>query len=411
MTTTKQRNILVKRRDFPVLKTRIYGKPLVYFDNASTTQKPFDVINSMIDFYAGYNSNVHRGVHTLSQIATDAFEASRRVVKDFIKAPLVDEIIFTKGATEAINLVAATFGEVQVKHGDNIVVTMMEHHANYVPWQQLCRRKGAEFRVAPLKKDGTLNMTALAKLLDKKTRLLAVTHTSNSIGTINPIKEIVALAHKKHVPVLVDGCQAIQHLPVNVKALDVDFYVFSGHKVYGPTGIGVLYGKFDLLQVMPPYQTGGEMVRVVTQKKTTFNNAPSRFEAGTPPIAQAIGLAAALRYIEGVGIQNIKKYETALTRYAMKALKKIGGVTVYGPDKNHGAIISFSVEGIHPHDLGTIFDLEGIAIRTGHHCAQPVMAYFDIPATARISLAAYNTFSEVDHLIQKIIKAKKLMHV
>lgn len=396
------------RRDFPILKMKVLGHPLVYLDNAATSQKPQSVIDALVRYYEGENANIHRGVHYLSQIATEAFEQARETVRAFVNAARASEIIFTRGTTEAINLVAHSYGRANVGAGDEVLITAMEHHSNIVPWQMLCEEKDATLRVIPINDRGELLMDELPKLLGPRTKLLAVTHVSNALGTINPLREIVEIAHSHGVPVVVDGAQAVPHLKVDVQELDCDFYVFSGHKVYGPTGIGVLYGKRALLEAMPPYQGGGDMIRSVTFEKTLYNDLPYKFEAGTPNIGGAIGLGAAIDYINHLGIENIAAHEHDLLTYATEALSAIPDVRLIGTAADKAAVISFIIEGIHPHDIGTILDREGIAIRTGHHCAQPVMQRFRIPATARASFALYNTRGEVDALVEGIQKVKEV---
>lgn len=396
------------RSDFPILSRKVHGLPLVYLDNAATTQKPHAVIDALTKYYTDENANIHRGVHQLSQIATEAHDAARQTVQRFLNAGDPAEVIFTRGATESINLVAQTYGRVHVGAGDEIVITAMEHHSNIVPWQILCDEKGARLRVAPINDAGELLLEELDPLLNAKTKLLAVAHISNALGTINPIRRIVEMAHSKGIPVLVDGAQAVPHLPVDVRALDCDFYAFSGHKIYGPTGIGVLYGKRALLDAMPPYQGGGDMIRSVTFEKTIYNQLPYKFEAGTPDIAGAIGLGAALDYLGGIGIENAQAHENALLDYGTKALQSIPGLRLIGTAKKKAGVLSFVMENIHPHDIGTILDQQGIAIRTGHHCAQPLMQCFGIPATARASLAVYNTKSDIDALVTGIHKLKEI---
>jgi cysteine desulfurase / selenocysteine lyase len=396
------------RADFPILATEVHGKPLVYLDNAATSQKPRAVINAIMRYYEGTNANVHRGVHHLSEAATEDYEAARRTAQQFINAPHIHEIIFVRGTTEGINLVAQSFGRTRIGAGDEILITGMEHHSNIVPWQILCDEKGAKLRVAPINDEGELLLDEFAKLLGPKTKLAAVTHVSNALGTINPLKRMVELAHSHNVPVLVDGAQAVPHMKVDVQDLDCDFYTFSGHKVYAPTGIGVLYGKTALLESMPPYQGGGDMISSVTFDKTTYNKLPYKFEAGTPDIAGVIGLGAALKYVNGLGIENIGAHEHDLLEYATAKVSAIPGVRLVGTAKEKAAVVSFVMEGIHPHDIGTILDQQGIAIRTGHHCSQPIMDRFGIPATARASFAVYNTRSEIDALVGGIKKVKEV---
>jgi cysteine desulfurase/selenocysteine lyase len=397
------------RKDFPILSQLAHGKPLVYLDNAATTQKPQAVINALVDYYQHDNSNVHRGVHLLSERATESYEKARGSVQRFLNAADSSEIIFVRGTTEAINLVAQTYGRKNVGEGDEIVITAMEHHSNIVPWQMLCDEKHATLRVAPINDSGELLMDDFAKLLGPKTKLVAVSHLSNALGTINPIREIVRLAHEKNIPVLVDGAQAAPRMPVDVQELDCDFYAISGHKLYGPTGIGVLYGKKKLLEAMPPYQGGGDMIASVTFEKTLYNRLPYKFEAGTPDIAGVIALGAAVEYLEHLGLENIEKHEHELLAYATGKVAAIPGVQLIGTAKNKAGVLSFVMEGIHPHDIGTILDHEGIAIRTGHHCAQPVMQRFGIPATARASFGLYNTKEEIDALVSGIKKVSEVM--
>jgi cysteine desulfurase / selenocysteine lyase len=396
------------RADFPILATEVHGKPLVYLDNAATSQKPQAVIDAIMRYYQGTNANVHRGVHYLSETATEDYEASRRTAQQFINAPHLHEIIFVRGTTEGINLVAQTFGRARIGTGDEILITAMEHHSNIVPWQILCDEKGAKLRVAPINDHGEILLNEFAKLLGPKTKLAAVTHVSNALGTVNPLKRMVELGHAHNVPVLVDGAQAVPHLKVDVQALDCDFYTFSGHKVYGPTGIGVLYGKTALLESMPPYQGGGDMISSVTFDKTTYNKLPYKFEAGTPDIAGAIGLGAALKYVNGLGMGRIGAHEHDLLEYATQALSAVPGLRLIGTARDKAAVVSFVIEGVHPHDIGTILDQQGIAIRTGHHCSQPIMDRFGIPATARASFAAYNTRAEIDALVDGIKKVKEV---
>ncbi len=396
------------RTDFPILKTKVHGKPLVYLDNAATTQKPLAVIEAEMKYYRHYNANVHRGIHALSQWATDAFEAARTKVQRLINAASPSEIIFVRGATEAINLVAQSYARSHLKAGDEIIISTMEHHSNIVPWQMVCQQTGATLRVAPISDKGELQMDDFEALLNEHTRLVAVTHVSNSLGTINPVKDIIERAHARNVPVLLDGAQAIAHRPVDVRALDCDFYVFSGHKLYGPTGVGVLYGKTALLDAMPPYQGGGEMISSVSFEGTTYNTLPFKFEAGTPNIAGVIGLGAAVDYVTNIGLEAIAAHEDALLVYATPLLTQIPGLRIIGTAAEKTGILSFVMEGIHPHDIGTILDGEGVALRAGHHCTMPLMARFGIPATARASFALYNTRQEVDVLVAAIHKAKEV---
>ena len=393
------------RADFPVLHQTVNGKPLVYLDNASTSQKPQAVIDSLVQYYSADNSNVHRGVHTLSQRATDHYEEARTKVRNFLNAESDHEIIYVRGTTEGINLVAYSFGRQNIGEGDEVIVTAMEHHSNIVPWQILCQEKGAYLKVIPINDQGELLMDEYEKLLSPRTKLVSIVHQSNALGTINPAKEIIDMAHSRGVPVLLDGAQSVQHLPIDVRGLGCDFFAFSGHKLYGPTGIGVLYGKAEMLDSMAPYQGGGEMIKSVTFEKTIYNDLPHKFEAGTPDIAGAIGLGAAIDYVSNLGMGNIQAYEHELLEYGTECLSSIEGLSIIGTAKEKGAVLSFVMEGIHPHDIGTILDMEGIAVRTGHHCAQPVMDRFEIPATARASLGLYNTKEEIDALVKGIDRA------
>jgi cysteine desulfurase/selenocysteine lyase len=394
------------RKDFPILSRQIKGQPLVYLDNAATSQKPSQVIDTLDRYYREYNSNIHRGVHTLSSEATEAYEAARLKVKEFINAAYVQEIIFTSGTTDAINLVAQSYGRANIGSGDEIIITEMEHHSNIVPWQLLCEQTGARLRVVPINDDGDLVMEEYRKALNEHTRMVALVHISNALGTINPVSEIIDLAHAAGVPVLLDGAQSTPHINVNVAMLDCDFYCFSGHKLFGPTGIGVLYGKRQLLETMPPWKGGGDMIRTVRFDKTTYNDLPYKFEAGTPHIAGVIGLGAAIDYVNSIGMPAIGAYEAHLLEYATAAISAVSGLKLIGTAKHKASILSFVMDGIHPHDLGTILDQQGIAIRTGHHCAMPVMEHFKIPATARASLALYNTTEEIDHLVAALDNAK-----
>lgn len=390
------------RADFPILKEKIRNKPLVYLDNAATCQKPQAVIDSISHLYMHEYANVHRGVHTLSVKATDRYEGAREKVKDFINAKSTKEIIFVKGTTEAINLIAQTFGKANIRSGDEILITAMEHHSNIVPWQMLCEETGAVLKVAPINLQGELIYDEFEKLISDKTRLVSVVHMSNALGTINPVKKIIAAAKAKNIPVLLDGAQAIPHMSVDVQALDCDFYAFSGHKLYAPSGIGVLYGKQALLEAMPPYQGGGDMIRKVTFEDTEYNTLPYKFEAGTPSIADVVGLGAAIDYLTDVGMDNVAAYEAELLDYATEKAKQIEGLRIIGEAKDKGAILSFVLDKIHPHDIGTMLDSLGIAIRAGHHCAMPVMDFFEVPATARASFAMYNTKEEIDVLMNGI---------
>ena len=390
------------RADFPILKQLIHGKPLVYLDNAATSQKPQAVIDSLVQYYTTTNANVHRGVHTLSQQATDDYEGARAKVRQFIGAAEDREIIFVRGTTEGINLVAQTYGRQNIGPGDEIIVSNMEHHSNIVPWQMLCEEKGAHLLVVPINDDGELLLDEYEKLLGPRTKLVSMVHQSNSLGTILPVEQIIAMAHSHGVPVLLDGAQSVPHLPVNVQQLGCDFLVFSGHKLYGPTGIGVLYGKAELLEAMPPFQGGGEMIKSVTFEKTIYNDLPNKFEAGTPNIAGAIALGAAIDYVTELGIDRIQAYEHELLEYGTQALSDISSLRIIGTAAEKAGVLSFVMDGVHPHDIGTILDTEGVAIRTGHHCTQPLMERFQIPATARASLAFYNTREDIDALVKAI---------
>ncbi|MDX8126327.1 MULTISPECIES: cysteine desulfurase [Methylomonas] len=390
------------RADFPILGETIRNKPLVYLDNAASCHKPQAVIDSILHTYSHEYANIHRGVHTLSVRATDKFEGAREKVRAFINAASVKEIIFVRGATEAINLVAQSYGKSQLKAGDEIVISAMEHHANIVPWQMLCQQIGAVLKVAPMNQQGELLFDEFEKLLNANTKLVAITQMSNALGTINPVEQIIAAAHAKQIPVLLDGAQAIPHMAVDVQALDCDFYVFSGHKLYGPSGTGVLYGKQALLEAMPPYQGGGDMIRQVTFEKTEYAGLPHKFEAGTPAIAEIIGLGAAIDYVSGIGMDNIAAYEAELLDYATQQAEQIKGLNIIGQAAHKGGILSFTLDRIHPHDIGTMLDSLGIAIRAGHHCAMPVMDFYGVPATARASFAMYNTRQEIDVLMQGI---------
>ncbi|MFY9688337.1 MAG: cysteine desulfurase [Candidatus Acidiferrales bacterium] len=396
------------RADFPILEQKVHGKPLVYLDNAATSQKPRAVIDAISHYYEGTNANIHRAVHHLSEQATGEYEAARVTAQKFINAASPTEIIFVRGTTEGINLVAQTFGRANIHAGDEVVVTDMEHHSDIVPWQLLCEDRGAKLRVVPINDRGELILEEYEKLLGPKTKLVCVTHVSNALGTVNPVREIIEKAHSLGIPVLVDGAQAVPHMKVDVQALDCDFYSFSGHKVYGPTGIGVLYGKKALLEAMPPYQGGGDMILSVTFEKTTYNRLPYKFEAGTPDIAGVIGLGAALDYVSGLGIEKIGAYEHELLDYATAAVSSIPGLKIIGTAKEKAGVLSFTLENIHPHDIGTILDREGIAIRTGHHCSQPVMKRFGVDSTARASFAMYNTKQEVDALVRGIEKVREV---
>lgn len=407
--TTPAFDVYRVRKDFPILHQTVHGKPLVYLDNAATTQKPQAVIEAIAHYYRTDNSNIHRGVHTLSERATEAYEKTRLAAQKFINAADSKEVIFLRGTTEAINLVAQTYGRKHVGAGDEVLVTNMEHHSNIVPWQMLCEEKGARLRVVPINERGELLLDEFEKLLGPKTRIVAVGHLSNALGTINPIKQIIRMAHTRNVPVLVDGAQAVARMPVNVQELDCDFYAVSGHKMYGPTGIGFLYGKAELLEAMPPYQGGGDMIASVTFDKTVYNRLPYKFEAGTPNIADTIALGAAIEYLNQLGLKNIEQHEADLLDYATQRVQEIPGVSMVGTAQEKAGVLSFVMDDIHPHDIGTILDSEGIAVRTGHHCAQPVMQRYQIPATARASFGLYNTREEVDALARGIRKVKEVM--
>ena len=396
------------RRDFPILQERVRDKPLVYFDNAATTHKPQGVLAALASYYATENSNIHRGVHHLSQRATFSFERARGRVHMFLNTNDASEVIFVRGTTEAINLVAQSYGRANVNAGDEIVISHMEHHSNIVPWQLLCEEKNARLRVIPVDDEGELDIDAFVRLLSHRTRIVAVTHASNVLGTVNPIRQIVESAHAHGVPVFVDGAQAVPHMPVDVQELGCDFYAFSGHKFFGPTGIGVLYGKHALLEAMPPYEAGGSMIQSVSFDGTTFAPPPTRFEAGTPNIAGAIGLEAAIDYFDTVGAEQIHQHEVALLDYAIEQLSAVDGLRMIGNARHKVGVISFVMESAHPHDIGTILDTEGVAIRTGHHCAQPLMERFNVAATARASLAFYNTHEEVDELIKALGKVTEV---
>jgi cysteine desulfurase/selenocysteine lyase len=396
------------REDFPVLRQRINGKPLVYFDNAATSQKPQIVIDAISRYYEEENSNIHRGVHQLSEKATQAYELSRKKIQKFIGAGSFQEIIFVRGATEGINLVASSYGKQFVKAGDEILISALEHHSNIVPWQILCEDRGAKLNVIPMDDRGELILDAYKKLLTSKTKLVSLTHVSNAIGTINPIKEMIAMAHRQGIPVLIDGAQAVPHMPVDVSDLDCDFYTFSSHKMFGPTGVGILYGKTKWLDAMPPYQSGGDMIKSVTFEKTIYNDLPYKFEAGTPSIAAGICLGTTIDYLNKLDIVAASAHEHELLVYATEAIGSIDGVKIIGTAREKAAVLSFTMRDIHPHDIGTILDDEGIAIRTGHHCAQPVMQRFGIPATARASFAFYNTKEEIEIFINALHKVKEV---
>ncbi len=397
------------RRDFPNLQRRVHGKPLVYFDNAASAQRPQAMIDATQRYYTEQNANVHRGVHTLSEEATQAFEAARELARDFCGAADRREIIWTRGVTEAINLVAQSFVRPQLVPGDQIIISHLEHHSNIVPWQLLREQTGCELKVIPINQRGELDLDALEELLNPRVKLVGCVHISNAIGTINPIRKIVDLAHAHDIPVLVDGAQAMPHLSVDVQALGCDFYCVSGHKMFGPTGIGWLYGKREHLEAMPPYHGGGEMIKHVTFEETIFNDLPGKFEAGTPNIAGTIGIGATIAYLNSLGMDRVARYEQELLAYATEAVQRVDGLTIVGTAEQKAGVISFTLDGIHPHDLGTIIDHEGVAIRTGHHCAMPLMQFFNVPATARASLAFYNTQDEVDHFVSALRRAQQIL--
>ena len=396
------------RADFPILGREVYGKPLVYLDNGATTQKPRVVVEAMTDEYYSVNANVHRGVHFLSQRATELHEGSREIVRAFINARSTAEIIFTRGTTESINLLASSFAESQMREGDEVIVSVMEHHSNIVPWQLMAAKHGIVIKVIPMNDDGELLLDAYRELFTERTRIVSVAHVSNVLGTVNPVEEIIRYAHEQGVPVLVDGAQSVPHMPVDVQALDADFYVFSGHKVYGPTGVGVLYGKEEWLDRLPPYQGGGEMIQTVSFEKTTFNELPFKFEAGTPDFVGTTGLARALEYVSAIGMDKITAYEHELTTYATNRLMEIPGMRIFGQAKEKGSVISFQVGDIHHFDLGTLLDRLGIAVRTGHHCAQPLMQRLGIEGTVRASFGLYNTKEEIDVLVAGIDRVRKM---
>ena len=396
------------KSDFPTLNQKINGNDLVYLDNAATTQKPKSVINSVNEYYKKTNSNIHRGVHTLSQEATEKYENARMKIAKFINSTTEKEIIFVRGATEAINLVANSYVRPLLQPNDQIIITEMEHHANIVPWQIVCKEKEAELKNLPMNSKGELIVDELEKIITNKTKFMAINHVSNSLGTINDVRKIVEIAHKHNIRILIDGAQAVQHIPIDVKEINADFYCFSGHKIYAPTGIGILYGKKKLLDEMPPYQGGGDMIKSVTFEKTIYNDVPNKFEAGTPNISGAIGLGTAIDYIQDIGIDNIAKHESDLLNYATEKIKEIKGVKIIGNAKDKASVLSFTMENIHPHDIGTIMDSHGVAIRAGNHCTQPVMDFYSIPATARASFAIYNDKTDVDKLISSV---KKTMEV
>ena len=396
------------RDDFPILKRQVREHRLVYLDSAATTQKPRAVLDALARYYAEGNANIHRGVYVLSEEATAAYDAAREKVRRFLNAAAAREIVFTRNSTESINLVAQSFGRRNVGPGDEIVITHMEHHSNIVPWQLLCEQVGARLRVVPIDDTGTLQLDELERLIGPRTRLVSVVHLSNSLGTINPVRDIVAMAHRMDVPVLIDGSQAVYHMPVDVRALDCDFYVCTGHKLYGPTGIGVLYGREALLEQMPPYQGGGDMIRSVTFEKTTYADLPHKFEAGTPHIAGAIGLGAAVDYVQGIGFDALMPHEADLLAYGTAALSEVQGLRLIGTAADKASILAFVMKGAHPHDVGTIVDTEGVALRTGHHCTQPIMDRFGVPATARASVAMYNTREEIDVLVRALQRVREM---
>ena len=409
-TTTKSFDIEAIRADFPILKEKVNGYPLVYFDNAATSQKPQQVIDCITDYYSRYNANIHRGVHTLSQIATDAYEQSRIKIKDHFNAAKAHEILFTAGTTHAINIVAAGYSHF-LKKGDEVIVSALEHHSNIVPWQMMCEKTGAELKVLPMYENGTLKLDDLDKLLSEKTKLVFVNHVSNALGSINPVETIIEKAHAVGAKVLIDGAQAAPHMKVDVQALDADFYTASPHKMCGPTGIGILYGKEHLLEEMPPYQGGGEMISEVSFEKTTYAGLPHKFEAGTPNIVGGIALGAAIDYLNGIGLDNIRRQEEELVAYATDQLKKFDNIIIYGPSiEEKTAVISFNFEGLHSYDVGTLVDKMGIALRTGHHCAQPIMTFYKIPGTVRASFAFYNTKEEIDLMIKALEKAVNMLY-
>lgn len=399
----------MQREDFKILEQEVNNRPLVYLDNAATTQKPESVINAISEYYRTINSNIHRGVHHLSQLATTRFEEAREAIRRYINAKNSYEIIFTRGATESINLIANSFGRAFLKAGDEVIVSEMEHHANIVPWQMACEIAGANLKVLPFDDSGVLMIEKLEELITPKTKIISITHISNSLGTINPIEKVIRIAHSHNIPVMIDGAQAVSHEKVDVQQLDCDFYCFSGHKMYAPMGIGVLYGKEKWLNTMPPYQGGGEMIQQVTFEKTTYNELPFKFEAGTPAVSDVVGLHTAIQYIEKLGIDKILQHEQKLLQYATEQLSVIEGLRIYGAAPQKAAIISFNLEGIHPYDVGVIIDHLGVAVRTGHHCTQPVMQHFQIPGTVRASFALYNTQEEVDRLVEAVKKAKMML--
>jgi cysteine desulfurase/selenocysteine lyase len=404
MSVVAQYDVELIRNDFPILKREIHGRPLVYLDNAASTQRPAQVIDAIKELYESHSANIHRGVPQLSQEASCMYEDARVAVRGFINAACVHEVVFTRGATESINLVAQSYARPLLKKGDEILITHMEHHSNIVPWQIVCEQTGAVLKVVPISDKGELEMDRFSEMLSERTRLVSVVHVSNALGTVNPVKTIIDAAHEQGIPVLVDGAQAVPHMPVDVQALDADFYVFSGHKLYGPTGIGVLYGKEKILGAMPPYQGGGDMILSVSFEKTEYNTLPFKFEAGTPNIAGVIGLGAAVEYVQQIGLGAIAAHEHGLLEYATLKLREIDGLRLIGEADHRAGLVSFVLDAVHPHDIGTFLDAEGVAIRTGHHCAQPVMTRYNVPATARASFGMYNTFQEVDKLTDAVVK-------
>ena len=403
-------DVMKIREDFPILKRKVNGKPLIYFDNAATTQKPENVLRAIDNYYRNFNSNIHRGVYSISAEASDAFDLARKKLREFIGAGDEKEIIFTRGTTEAINLVAYSYGRSFVKEGDEIIISAMEHHANIVPWQVLCQEKNAKLKVIPITDNGEIILDEYEKLLNDRTRLVSVCHVSNTLGTVNPVREIIELAHKHNIPVLIDGAQAVQHINVNVTELDTDFYCFSSHKIYGPMGIGVLYGKSELLEAMPPYQTGGDMISSVSFEKTIYNDIPMKFEAGTPNVEGAVGLSAAIDYINGIGLDNISEYEKDLLGYATSRLSEINNIKIIGTAEEKTSVISFIADGVNALDIGILLDTFGICVRTGQHCTEPLMKRFGIDGTVRISLALYNTREEIDYFAECLRKTLNMLN-
>jgi cysteine desulfurase / selenocysteine lyase len=402
-------NVEHLRKDFPILEREVNGKPLIYLDNAATSQKPQVVIDAIVKYYSFQNSNIHRGVHYLSQVATAEYEAARDKVKSFINAPKSVQCIFTKGTTDAVNLVANGFGRKYLNAGDEVIISEMEHHSNIVPWQMICEERGAILKVVPIDEDGDIIMEAFDRLLNPRVKIISICHVSNALGTINPIREIIQKAHAFNIPVMIDGAQAVHHMKVDVQELGADFYAFSGHKMFGPTGIGVLYGKEEFLNNMLPYQGGGDMIKSVSFEKTTYNELPHKFEAGTPNIEAGIALGAAIDYINEIGIDEINAYENEILAYATEKLSAIDGLKIIGTAKEKAGVVSFNIKGIHPYDIGVILDKLGIAIRTGHHCTQPLWLKYNLPGTARASFAFYNTKAEIDALVKAIEKAKSML--